>query len=237
MEKKNFRIIKSRTTNFDANFNPHFDTIIGNYVKKLKKSISNKNRNNISDNDNNLPHENQNILLSIPFHINQSTMNILTYIFSKKLRNKNDLLYIQHFLTNYKSLMNTLYQNSFLSDPNELLNQLSMYILMEKFKKDQVICHFGDVGDKFYFVISGNLSVLIPKELKVVMTKHEYNAYLNKLFLNNQFYLLIKTIDSNLKIFNSFYVHQIRNSAEEEIKGKESTELCPILSKKSSRPI
>lgn len=237
MEKKNFRIIKSRTTNFDANFNPHFDTIIGNYVKKLKKSISNKNKNNISDNENNLPHKNQNILLSIPFHINQSTMNILTYIFSKKLRNKNDLLYIQHFLTNYKSLMNTLYQNSFLSDPNELLNQLSMYILMEKFKKDQVICHFGDIGDKFYFVISGNLSVLIPKELKVVMTKHEYNAYLNKLFLNNQFYLLIKTIDSNLKIFNSFYVHQIRNSAEEEIKGKESTELCPILSKKSSKPI
>ena len=63
MEKKNFRIIKSRTTNFDANFNPHFDTIIGNYVKKLKKSISNKNRNNISDNDNNLPHENKNIFL------------------------------------------------------------------------------------------------------------------------------------------------------------------------------
>ena len=228
---KNFS--KSRTSIYEAIHMNNYDKHIEDYVKEISHQISEISGNDSKKKENN---NHKNVLLNIPFVVSSESMDILNYIFSKKIRNHNDLFYIQHCLTNFKSLINSLY-TSFLSDPDELLNQLSIHILMENYKKDQVICNYGDTGDKFYFIISGKVAVLVPKETKVLMTKKEYNAYLNKLFLQNQFEILLKTINANITKFNSFYVHQIKNSAEEEISKKNTKNggEGPILKRYTSK--
>lgn len=233
MERRKEKILsKSRTSLYEVIHMNNYDKSIEEYVKEISHQISENTKKEEKKKERN---NHKNVLLNIPFVVNSESMDILNYIFSKKIRNHNDLFYIQHYLTNFKTLMNSLY-TSFLSDPDELLNQLSIHIRMENYKKDQVICNYGDPGDKFYFIISGKVAVLVPKETKVLMTKKEYNAYLNKLFIQGQYELLLKTINANITKFNSFYVHQMKNSADEAISKKNCKNgESPILKRYTSK--
>ena len=60
----------------------------------------------------------------------------------------------------------------------------------------------GDEGDKFYIILKGSVSILIPKSIDVAMSEYEYVYYLLQLKLNNEFSLLKKVVSLNKHIFH-----------------------------------
>ena len=60
----------------------------------------------------------------------------------------------------------------------------------------------GDIGDKFYIILKGKVSILLDRQIKINLTEEEYYMHLLKLRKYNEINFVNKTIDANKKIFN-----------------------------------
>ena len=128
---------------------------ISDYVKNLINKLNSLH--NVDDNDKNKKRTSINLppVTLIPFNLTNDTYKILDYIFNKKTKKKNDILYIQHFLTLYDSLIQNLFKTKLLTNPNILLNQLAKFIRIQILAPSQLLFRYGDRGDYFYFIFSG----------------------------------------------------------------------------------
>jgi len=59
----------------------------------------------------------------------------------------------------------------------------------------------GDIGDKFYIILKGKVSILLDRQIKINLTEEEYYMHLLKLRKYNEINFVNKTIDANKKIF------------------------------------
>ena len=150
-------------------------------------------------------------LTLIPFEFTDETDIILEYIINKKHKNENDIFFIQHYLTNFSRLLNELNKSQFLN-VNILLNKISEKMKFYQLTTNQLLFRFGDEGDNFYFIFSGKFALFVPKEIKFELNYNQYLQHLNKLFKLKEFGLILKIIEENIKIFNSFDILQLKNS-------------------------
>ena len=150
-------------------------------------------------------------LTLIPFEFTDETDIILEYIINKKNKNENDIFFIQHYLTNFSRLLNELNKSQFLN-VNILLNKISEKMKFYQLTTNQLLFRFGDEGDNFYFIFSGKFALFVPKEIKFELNYNQYLQHLNKLFKLKEFGLILKIIEENIKIFNSFDILQLKNS-------------------------
>lgn len=80
---------------------------------------------------------------------------------------------------------------------------MSYYIDVKKYKKGNVIFKQGDKGDKFYVIIKGKIDILILNEGTIIKQNFEnYLHYLIKLRINNDNFILKKTLIANESIYN-----------------------------------
>ena len=92
-----------------------------------------------------------------------------------------------------------------------------------KLEKGDILFKIGDIGDKFYFIINGKISILKLKELKnVLMTNVEYLRYciflsenkedylLNEVFKKNKKYFDITNIEDIIKIYRIIFIKLLR---------------------------
>ena len=118
----------------------------------------------------------------------QNLANLVFYIISKdKIFVKIYINVVKYFLIKY-----TKY-SSFEGNKELFLRQLSMSMHPEKFAKDVIIIHKGDIGDKFYIILKGSVSIIIVQEKYEYLTQSEYDKYLEKLLLFKE-YSLIKLV-------------------------------------------
>ena len=75
----------------------------------------------------------------------------------------------------------------------EKLNYVSL-------QKGEILFKIGDIGDRFYIILSGKITILKLKELKIRMTYLEYLRYCMFLINNNEEYILNEVIKCNYKI-------------------------------------
>ena len=69
-----------------------------------------------------------------------------------------------------------------------------------KLEKGEVLFKIGDIGDKFYFILSGKINILKLKELKkIFMTNVEYLQYCMFLIDNKEDYILNEVFKKNKK--------------------------------------
>ena len=207
---------KSLKLNFDIKL---IESNIMNYATKLEeklKDIEKQNEELKKNSNQNQVNQNNNVknFLNIPFMNSKYTKYELEYIFTKTLRNKYDIIYLQHYLTNFKTLISGLTQKKLLSDPRQLLGQISKYLKSEHFSNNQIVFRFGERGDKFYMILSGKVAILIPSPIKMFMNKTNYLNYLYKLLCLKEYGLLIKIIDKNFSKFHMFEVLDIKSKAE-----------------------
>ena len=80
---------------------------------------------------------------------------------------------------------------------DKLLLSLSKYLKMESKPKNTILFRYGNKGTKFYIVFSGQLSVLILKEMKVNISYTRYFIHLLILKILKEDGLLYKIISSN----------------------------------------
>ena len=182
------------------------DNYINNHVNNLKKQIEQNKKNN------NLNQKNNKNINSIPFIINEQTDKIIEYIFSKGKKNSKEILFIQHYLTTFSDLIEAIYEKKLMTDPNHLLYHIAKFIKYETYEKNDLIFRYGDEGDKFYMIFTGNVAVIIPKERKVKMTISEYIKYLKKLMILKEYGLIEKIIDKNFDIVFNEEISEIKHN-------------------------
>ena len=147
--------------------------------KELKESIFNKK---------NIP--------KIPTpEIELTPINIQTiqYILSSKIRNQNMLIVLNTFLSNMKFVSVT----PDLNDRKKLISSLSSCLKLEKKQKGSILFRYGNKGNRFYVVLSGEISVLILKEVDVELTFLNYIKYLLYLKVIKEDELAKKIIATN----------------------------------------
>ena len=212
----------------------NLDYSINDYVSKLRKKlliIEKTNKNEIMEEIKNdgktfqIKHgektSNALNLSQIPFmklKINQhETIDEINYIFSKKTRTLNEVIYLQHFLNLYDSKnFHNLKIDNF--NVNEVMFNISIILNMHKYQKKEILFKYGDFNDKLFFILSGSVSLLEPIEKKSYMTLEQYIEYLNKLINLGEYELVRKIIDRNKLYKNNNEVVKIKNNNEKEIK-------------------
>ena len=113
-------------------------------------------------------------------------------------------------------------------DLEELLFKISFALKYEYFEENKVIFQFGDKGVKFYLVLQGKVSILIPEKKTFSIPQDEYYAYLVKLKKYNELELISKLLTLNKGIF------QIDEQEGEWLKGnipslKDRKSYTPLL--------
>ena len=90
-------------------------------------------------------------------------------------RSRNDSRLIQNYLCQNFDYFKKLTQDP---DGKEKIPKIISVLNYETFQKDQHIIHFGEIGDKFYILLSGSVSIYKPSPKNVEMTLHDYVDYL-----------------------------------------------------------
>ena len=79
-----------------------------------------------------------------------------------------------------------------------------------KLEKGEVLFKIGDIGDKFFFILSGKINILKLKELKkIYMTNVEYLQYCIFLINNKEDYILNEVFKKNKKVLDITNIEDI----------------------------
>ena len=86
---------------------------------------------------------------------------------------------------------------------NELSSMGAKLLSYMELKKGQILFRIGDNGDRFYFILSGRVSILKLKEINnVQMTYFEYIEYCMYLISQKEYYIFNKVKNRNMKILS-----------------------------------
>ena len=136
--------------------------------------------------------------------------------FKKLLREKADIKFISLYLSNLKNFIdllkavnednnnnNNAKQNNDEKDKYlKVLRYVSEHIIYEKFPSKRLIMRYGDIGDKFYIILHGQVSILIPIRTNFQLTFNEYSRYIAILILYQEYELAKLTMRENKHIYN-----------------------------------
>ena len=136
------------------------------------------------------------------FH-NPETLTIIKMILTKYEKDETDIFVLSKYLKSLKGFMLSITQNQPEDfDPNPLLKIMSYNLECEEYLKNNFIMRVGEIGKKFYVILSGNVSVLVPKVLSVFMNKKQYISHLKMLFKYNEINLLERTFYNNSSVYD-----------------------------------
>ena len=140
-------------------------------------------------------------LNEIPFIKDTNTFKLLLYSINKKKKSEHDILFISHYITSFKNIIELINEKKTLIDSAKILSELSNNIKIEKKINKSIICRYGDIGDKFYLILQGSISVIVKKEIQIEMSEYEYYLYLKNL----KNYSEKQLIEDNLRINKLIY--------------------------------
>lgn len=141
--------------------------------------------------------------------------------FENEIKDINEMLSQTKFIKQQKEG-----QNSKLSQ--ESLNDISKAILLEEYKKDSMIFDFGDFGDKFFIILKGEVSILIPVQRPVPVDeqerrKVEYDGHKEKIKTKNK---KIKMYKESIKKITELKEKHIVHLVEEVSESSLSSNSC-----------
>ena len=112
-------------------------------------------------------------------------------------RNPELINYIKTYLKSMPSFMNIISkeQNNNLSE--NLIEQISIHLRHEFIPKNNLVCRYGEHGEKFYIILKGKVSFFIPKILKCYLNLEEYILYLMQLRMNDEFEIINNLLIEN----------------------------------------
>ena len=165
----------------------------------------------------------------------QNFANLVFYIISK------DKFYLKLYINVVKYFLNKYTKYShFQGDKEYFLRKLSMSMRPEKFPKDKIIIRKDEIGDKFYIILKGSVSIIIVQESYLDLTQTEYDKYLEKLKIYKEYALIrlvftylnqIKADQNILEMIHHELSEQssktnpvINNNNDEKISAKEFVE-------------
>ena len=109
--------------------------------------------------------------------------------------------YIKTYLKSMPSFMNIISKEKNLALSENLIEQISKHLRHEFIPKNNIVCRFGERGEKFYIILKGKVSFLVPKMMKCYLNFEEYITYLMQLRKNEEFEILQNLLVQNRIIY------------------------------------
>ena len=116
-------------------------------------------------------------------------------------RNSECLQYIKTYLKSLPSFMNIISKEKNLNLSENLIEQISIHLRHEYIPKNNIVCRFGERGEKFYIILKGKVKFFIPKVHKCYLNFEEYIQYLIQLRKNDELGLINNLIVQNKAAF------------------------------------
>ena len=133
----------------------------------------------------------------------KETIDTILYILSKNKRTERDIYILNFCLKMQKNFLELFkFEGDYFIDEEELLTKISYCLKSNIIESQNFLFKVGNKGFKFYIILKGKVSVLVPKTIKINMNEEQYIDYLNFLYSTNEKYLLEKTLKNNFKIYN-----------------------------------
>ena len=119
-----------------------------------------------------------------------------------KQRDSESLNYISSYLKSLPNFMNIISKEKNMKVSENLVEQISIHLRHEFIPKNNLVCRYGERGEKFYIILKGKVIFIIPKPSKCYLNLEEYVLYLMQLRKNKEFELI-----NNLLVENRIYFH------------------------------
>ena len=116
-------------------------------------------------------------------------------------RDSECLQYIKAYLKSLPSFMNIISKEKNLKLSENLIEQISIHLRHEYIPKNNIVCRFGERGEKFYIILKGKVKFFIPKILKCYLNFEEYLLYLIQLRKNDELGLINNLVVQNKASF------------------------------------
>ena len=103
-------------------------------------------------------------------------------------------------LSPFNKKFSKLSKSKSILDSNKLekiLYNLALQLKYEYIEKNKIIYLHGDYPDKYYIILKGEVDIIIPNEMEVMMTEYEYYYYILRLYKCQERTLLEKVLDKN----------------------------------------
>ena len=173
---------------------------LGNFIRQINK------RNSIIKRDSISQEEAIPVRRTTKLPTERGSLNFLKEIVEPdcKISKSEIISTVSRFLKNTRLIkrLSEDYQNDKKYSTSSLCVICAKRLSYEKFPENHILFKIGDVGDKFYFVLYGKLSVLKLKEIKdCYMTYREYFAYICFLKELNEDYIINEVLRKNYEIF------------------------------------
>ena len=149
------------------------------------------------------------------------TLRTIKLILTKIEKDETDIYILSNYLKTLKNFMLSITQNQNEDfDINNLLKQMSNDLECEEYLKNNFIMRVGDIGKNFYVILSGIVSVLVPKNIPVYMTKKQYFDHLKMLFNYGEINLMERTFYNNCEIYPDIKLEDVKNEKKKKKKKK-----------------
>ena len=125
---------------------------------------------------------------------------IIFHILKKNQKNENETLILKLYFLKMEKLVSLLMPLKI--NINDMLIKLVCQIKCEKKNKNNILFKAGDIGEKLYILLKGNVGILITKEKNIECTPLEFVKYLILLHLYQEESLLNVTIIKNKNTIN-----------------------------------
>lgn len=116
-------------------------------------------------------------------------------ILQKSIRAVPETQTVINYLQTLREFTNML--RSVTENYEDLLFNIASALKYEKIPADRVLCKFGEKGRKFYIILKGKCTILLPKEDKVVLTHDEFYDYILRLKKYKEKEILGKVLSYN----------------------------------------
>ena len=108
---------------------------------------------------------------------------------------------IKTYLKTMPSFMNIISKEKNNNLMENLVEQISMHLRHEFIPKNNLICRYGEKGEKFYIILKGKVEFMVPKIIKCFLNFEEYILYLMELRKNDEFEILNDLLVLNRSIY------------------------------------
>ena len=145
-------------------------------------------------------------ILNIPYTTEQYHFDgeLYSYAIQKENKNENDYLYLIYFLKFYDSFDNLLSKIYNDEEKTFLFNQIVNKIKIEEKNENEILFRVGENPEKFYFLLYGFATRIIPYQYSTEMNKHEYFIYLKYIYKLDEIELFNLTINENEQVFEKY---------------------------------
>ena len=134
-------------------------------------------------------------------------------------RNKYDIKALQSYM-----LKNIKYFQKMIEESNstEKISKIIQVLTYECFNKDEYIINYGEIGDKFFILLSGTVNVYKPSPKNIYMTLYDYVKYL----------VNIRDVEKNLLKFERIQNYNSNVDQDKLLAINYNVEKLPYSSKK-----